>query len=333
MTCYSPLAGYRDPETGALRFDRKGDGQNAEVACGQCLGCRLDRAHMWAVRITHEAQMCADGPGCCFVTLTYRDREHCDARQLKKGWHIPDDWSLKRADQDKGEQGHFQGFMKRLRKSRPGAIIKYFQCGEYGVICKHRVNLEQAKCQYCKVGRPHHHACLFNVSFPDKEAYAIRKGETQYTSKELEKLWRYGFVNVGELTLQSAGYTARYCLKKVTGDRAKDHYKSVSVDGEIVDLEPEYATMSNGIGKSWYEKYSNDVYPSNDLPVPGQGVQKKIPRYYDEILRKESEEVYEEIKEKRIERLGAKARENTNERLHSKYIVKKAAIKTLGRDL
>lgn len=38
------------------------------LACGQCIGCRLERARQWAVRIMHEASLYNVNS---FVTLTY----------------------------------------------------------------------------------------------------------------------------------------------------------------------------------------------------------------------------------------------------------------------
>ena len=46
----------------------------------------------------------------------------------------------------------FKKFMKRLRKRFKGKRIRFYMCGEYG---------EQ-------FDRPHFHACIFGVDFPDK---------------------------------------------------------------------------------------------------------------------------------------------------------------------
>ena len=206
MPCYSPLKGYRCGETGRLLFKGANAENYMEVACGQCIGCRLDNSRMWAARCVHESTMPEHIRGNKFVTLTYRPLEECTKEQKEGGKYIQDRWSL--------EKSHFQKFMKRLRKSRTGDKIKFFQAGEYGRICKHGIDLEKVKCPLCKHGRPHHHALLFNVEFPDLEIYSTKDGVNRYTSKELEKIWGYGFVDVGEVTFQSAAYTARYILKK-----------------------------------------------------------------------------------------------------------------------
>lgn len=279
---------------------------------------------MWAMRMVHEAGMHDLDQGNCFLTLTYRDKGQCTEKQIERKQHIPDDWSLC--------LDHFQRFMKRLRKKFPGIKMKYYHCGEYGARCKHGFNLDEQDCPLCNVGRPHYHACLFNFRPQDMEAFQTTGDHTLYTSETLEKLWGYGFVTVGDLTMQSAAYTARYVMKKITGDLAPEHYRSVDLNGEITDLQPEYATMSNGIGKDWYDKYKTDVFPSGEVPVPGEGIYRKVPRYYDEKLRKEDEELYEEIKLGRMEFMEKNSHEYTRERLYQKYRVKKAQISTLERN-
>jgi hypothetical protein len=321
MPCYSPLKGWKDPETGGLRFRREKTEETFDVACGQCLGCRLDRTRMWAARITHEATLHQDNS---FITLTYRPEYECTKKQLENGHHLPADWNLNKE--------HFQKFMKRLRKANPDKSIKYYHCGEYGNVCRHGIDLDRVKCPMCNVGRPHYHACIFGYEPSDLVLY--EEGEVnRYTSPSLEKIWRYGFVDVGKLEYQSAAYTARYIMKKVTGDLAEDHYTYMDEYGEMHPVEPEYSTMSNGIGKEWYNKYKDDLYPADETPVIGQGVIHGTPRYYAEMLKQEDEEAYEQIKENRQKFREENAEEYTSERLWSKYKVKKAATANLRRDL
>ena len=326
MPCYSPLKGYMCKETGGLKFKTENTQDTMEVACGQCLGCRLDRSRMWAARIVHESSLHDHDGGNSFVTLTYRSKAQCTKNQLDEKLHIPEDWNLSVPIREAGKQteaSHFQLFMKRLRK-RYKQKIKYFMCGEYGAICKHGINLDQVGCPLCNVGRPHYHACLFNVEFNDLEPYASRDGVTRYTSKTLEGLWKYGFVDVGKLEYQSAAYVARYCLKKVTGVNAEEHYQSIDYKGEVTKLNPEYATMSNGIGEGWYEKYKDDVFPSDEVPVPGHGIIKKVPRYYEEKYKESDPFDYEEVKNKRQIFRRENADEYEPDRLMAKYKVKKA---------
>lgn len=311
-----------------------------DVACGSCLGCRLDRSRMWAARITHEAALHEDNGGNCFVTLTYRNKDQCTSEQLKNKQYIPDNWSLdvpKREGGKQVKQSHYQGFMKRLRKelAREDQIprkIKYYMAGEYGNICRHGIHLEEVGCPLCNHGRPHYHACIFNYMPNDLELYSTANGIHRWTSPELTRIWGFGHVDVGRVEYQSAAYVARYIMKKITGDNAKEHYTYVDLEGEVHTIEPEYSQMSNGIGKAWYEKHKGDFFPNDKTPILGENkVINGTPRYYAEMLRKEDEEKYEEIKEKRLEYRKENEEEYTPERLYSKYQVKKAQVTNLKR--
>jgi hypothetical protein len=298
MPCYSPLKGFRNLENGGIVFKRSNiAGEAMEVACGQCLGCRLDRSRMWAMRIVHEAQLYEQNS---FITLTYDDE------------HLPYGGTLVKK--------HFQDFMKRLRKHIYPRKVRYYHCGEYG---------DQLK-------RPHYHACLFNVDFSeDKVLFSERDGNLLYTSETLQVLWPYGFSTVGDLTFESAAYCARYVLKKVTGKNHDDHYLRCDEDGVAFWLEPEYTTMSRrpGIGKDWYDKYKSDVFPSDEVPVPGSGVFKKVPRYYEALLESEDPDAYEQIKEERKAFRLEHAGEYSPDRLMAKYKVQLAKKKMLPRAL
>lgn len=191
MPCYSPLKGYRsrtvsDDGKRALVFSANQGFVDlpVTVACGQCIGCRLERSRQWAVRCTHEAQMHENNS---FITLTYDDE------------HLPEDGSLHLRD--------FQLFMKRLRE-RVGVRIRFYHCGEYGD----------------RQGRPHYHACIFGYGFPDRVKWKVINENPSYRSELLEETWQQGFSCVGEVTFQSAAYVARYILKKITGAAAPAHY-------------------------------------------------------------------------------------------------------------
>jgi len=332
VPCYSPLKGWKDRDTGGIVFRREYGSEKMEVACGQCLGCRLDRSRLWAMRIVHESSVYEHRGGNCFITLTYRPRRECTPEQLRNGFHVPNDWSLHKT--------HFQKFMKRLRKAFPKQKIKFFMCGEYGRECQHGFNLDEYPCFVCNNGRPHYHACLFNCTFPDLIPYDTQNGETRYTSPFLESIWKYGFVDVGEVNFDSAAYVARYILKKVTGPLAEEHYWQLDEDGEHCYLTPEYCSMSRGarkgargIGYDFYEQYKNDMFPHDEVPVPGRGVFKLMPRYYEEIFKEENPLSMEEIKAVRQEFMRRNKHEYTPERLYQRYKVKKDAVSMLKRSV
>lgn len=308
---------------------------------------------MWANRMVHEAGMHESEGGSCFITLTYRDKAAATTHEKRRGYYIPDDWSLSKPtlDQDGRQRGsHVQKFVKRLRKAirkedqdiakAAGTEpqyrrIKFYHCGEYGKYCIHRLDTEQKQCPQCNVGRPHYHMIIFGYRFRDLEPYQSKfDGTARYTSNKLEKLWRYGFVDVGDVTVQSAGYVARYTMKKITGEAAKEHYTRILDDGQMITLEPEYSSQSNGIGYDWLNKYYGDFYPTDETPVLGENkVIKGTPRYYMEKLKAKDPVTYCRIKASRETHLEENASEYTPERLMAKYKVKKAKIKHLERNL
>lgn len=292
MACYHPLTAYRERgrEGGQLTFKPPSrDFDKLAVPCGQCIGCRLDRSLQWAVRCMHEAQLHEENS---FITLTYSPE------------HVPESGSLRVED--------FQKFMKRLRKRIAPKRVRFFHCGEYGE----------------KLQRPHYHACLFGYDFPDKVVFRKIACGYLYTSAMLEELWPVGFSTVGDVTFESAAYVARYVTKKVTGEAKHGHYCNRET-GEVI--RPEYTTMSRrpGIGKAWFEKFSGDVFPYDEVVVAGRPV--KPPRYYENLFQLEEPEVHERIKAQRIDKARRLAHDNTPARLRAKEAVKNAQFGMLKR--
>lgn len=300
MTCYYPLQGYRSKELTKngkrkIVFSPK-DGYvdlKMTVPCGQCIGCRLERSRQWAIRCVHEASLYEDN---CFITLTYSNK------------FLPSDLSLK--------VKHFQDFMKRLRK-RFGSGIRFFHCGEYG---------EQ-------FGRPHYHAIIFNLDFPDKVLWQERNGEKLYRSQILEELWPFGHSSVGSATFESAAYVARYIMKKHTGKDADEHYKSVDLDsGEFIQRKPEYTTMSRrpGIGKDYFDTWNSDIYPSDEVIL--RNIVMKPPKYYDSLYEILYPDELARIKALRKIEASKHSENNTWERLAVRCFVKESKIKRLVRN-
>lgn len=192
-----------------------------------------------------------------YVTLTFDDK------------HLPPGGGLVYRE--------FQLFMRRLRK-RYGCwdvelgswVPRFFMCGEYGEL-NHRA---------------HFHAILFGVGFPDRVYLRTTpSGSRLYRSAQLEELWPAGFSSVGDVTFESAAYVARYVMKKVTGERADEHYLRVEGStGEILSVEPEFCRMSlkPGIGATWFQRFSGDVFPQDYVVL--NGTKLRPPRYYDKLL-------------------------------------------------
>ncbi len=250
-----------------------------------------------------------------FLTLTYRDRSECSPEQKREHLHLPADGSLVKS--------HHQKFIKRLREHLHEPGLKYYHCGEYGD----------------DNNRPHYHTCLFNLCFNDEKLYSKNDGYTLWTSQTLEKLWSYGFATIGNLTFESASYVAGYILKKITGARADDHYLRYNEQGKEYWLQPEYTTMStgykrgNGIGASWLKQFHQDVFPSNELPIPGVGIKRGIPRYYETLMEDINPNALEEAKALREQFAKSHPEAYTDKRLEDKYKIYKANIAHKRRQL
>lgn len=299
MPCFYPLDAYQ-LEDGTIRFHPGGSVGKVNKEC-------KDRA-----KIRRELKLpCGRCIGCrleksrqwatrcmheaqmhensSFVTLTY-DNDNLKSPSL--------------------EYRDFQLFMKRLRKQFPKA--RFYMCGEYG---------EQYR-------RPHFHACLFGVWFPDYELHAVLpSGFRLYVSKRLQQLWPFGFSSFGHVSFESAAYVARYCTKKITGPAAESHYRVVdSETGEVFNLTPEFSHMSlkPGIGYPWFKRFMSDVYPHGHCIIRGKAT--KPPRYYDELYSEVAPLDFDWLKFERERDALLQGHEGTVDRLRAREIVTRARL-------
>lgn len=223
----------------------------------------------------------------CFITLTYDDSN------IKPSLNYRD----------------FQLFMKKLRK-KFGQKIRFYMCGEYGET----------------TGRPHFHACLFGIDFPDKTLHSRSgSGSHLYISETLAKLWPYGYSSIGDVTFESAAYVARYVMKKVTGKNADDRYWSVNpVTGELTKIEPEFSQMSRkpGIGRPWFDKYISDVYPNGTCVM--NGMHTKPPKYYRDLYADINPDQLEELSYDNYQKVNFD--DQTKARLEVRHEVTKAKL-------
>lgn len=307
MPCYSPITAWRSMDinqgTGKrpLVFSRnKGQpGSELQIPCNNCVGCRLDRSRSWSTRIMHERR---EHDLAVFLTLTYNDH------------FLPKGGTLVKRD--------FQLFMKRLRMyhhyNNPEAgKIKYFMCGEYGG----------------KTLRPHYHAIVMGLDFADKKFCKLGKREDRiYTSEKLDELWGLGHCWIGSVTTQSAGYVARYCLDKINGEMAYEHYKRFNPEtGEVWDVIPEFQAGSQKLGLAHFEQHFEQMYKRDSCIVQGKEV--PIPKYYDKKLEQIDPELLADIKEKRKAKALLRKADTTYERLKVREEIKLAQVNLLKRDL
>jgi len=208
--------------------------------CGGCWGCRLDRKAQWVLRLKHE--LCYYKKSC-FITLTYEDDSV---------------FSLCKED--------FVLFKKRmnehlLRKYKVKGV-KYFLVGEYGD----------------KLGRPHGHAIVFGFDFREVDKFKLN-GKPKNEDNFLSRVWSHGFVHVGDVTPQSIGYVAGYCMKKINGKKGKAIY-------EDNGLEPEFILASKGIGYRYYMDFLRKAAKrGSELKIPvGKGLSRSWPQFYKRKL-------------------------------------------------
>lgn len=91
--------------------------------------------------------------------------------------------------------------------------------------------------------------------------------------------------------------------------------------------------MSKGLGADWYERFNTDLWPSDEVPVPGKGNFKKVPRFYANLLEKQDPELYDAVKRNRKLFRQQHKEDYEPDKLYNRYKTKKAQIQTLKRTL
>lgn len=213
----------------------------------------------------------------CFVTLTF------DEKNCPKEVRVRD----------------IQLFMKKLRKEFP--FCRFFASAEYGSLR----------------GRPHYHIILFGVRFKDARFFKYTKrGEPIYRSSLLEKLWPYGFSSVGDITYQSAKYTAKYLQKFCSRFDQGQH--------------PAFVCMSNRRGIA-YDSIDPRCLKDDKLYLP-DGRTCPVPRYFLKVLceRGFEEEVQELLHRRRVKAQLLEVSQKTLEE-RKQRIVQKFGLWTVNR--
>ena len=219
------------------------------LPCNKCVACAQDYARAWQGRIMCEYASRQEKKETrnVFLTLTYSIEPRTPEIAVER----------------------LRKFVKDCR-NKYGNGIKFFGCTERG----------------SNTRRLHHHIILFGVDFDDKEPVAKRGMFYCYQSKEANKLWSYGFVQIGTLDIASAGYVSKYCdKKKISGVD----------DGESV-------IMSRGLGKEYFIKHKKEIFESDYLYFEGNKF--KMPRIFirwalndDDFLMKIAAQDYVERKQ------------------------------------
>ena len=117
-----------------------------------------------------------------------------------------------------------------------------------------------------------------------------------YTSETISKIWKKGYVVVGQVSWESASYVARYVLKKKFGKEADQYYLSMAKD-------PEFTTMSlkPGIGYNYYEENKHTIYKTDEIFIRAKDgiIGTRPSKYFDRLYEQENPDHYKEIKRNR----------------------------------
>ena len=236
MSCSSPLGVWYDginPVTGKRVMSFRpnlGKGHLVNqphdyVACGQCLGCRLDHAKFWQNRCLMEMQ---DHNQTWFLTLTYDD-DHLPLRSYECfDWPDPATGEVRSVPCATLDLDSIQKWKKRLSKAwsyRSDKSLRFFGCGEYGD----------------STHRPHYHFLVFGLDLDESELQYYKTSRAGAVNNKLyncdwiSKTWSNGYVVLAKGSYETAGYIARYVLKKRVGID-KEFYERFNIDPPFINM-------------------------------------------------------------------------------------------------
>lgn len=258
----------------------------------------------------------------CFITLTYSDEKLESPKLIYSHFqkfikdlrnHLLDDLQKKifpKIELRNERRKLWNQLSKQTRDQLYSTIqISSLQTGEYG---------DEKK-------RPHWHAIIFNWKPSDlTKAGQNALGDTIYHSKFVDTLWgrndaKLAPTQIVEVTLKSAGYVARYALKKMAHDvESRDEYKPIP-----------RRSCKNAIGKSYYEKFWPDMFNYGQCLEDGKSF--PIPRYYEKLHKKIRPEEWKryvtQVKSEQIKKAEAKEAKISLE--EKKRNFKRSALKGL----
>lgn len=231
MACYRPLLAWQPANGGQLAFKGSYGHSPLQIPCGQCIGCRIDRATEWGVRITHESKLYDYNS---WLTLTYAENP----------------LSLVKSD--------LQGFLRALRQSerrrkKEVPKIRFFGVGEYGE----------------KLSRPHFHVCLFNYWPHDSKRWDDQSHKSDYLEKiwgrgmvDVRQLTWQRAVYLGKYSLKKVGgEMAKEHYTKL--DPATGSMVELQPEFALMSRKP-------GVGNDWYNRYVSDYLPCDNVVIDGQ---------------------------------------------------------------
>lgn len=217
-----------------------GPSDRLNVPCGKCPACLQNRRNEWSFRLNEESKVSSSA---FFITLTYND-DNVPGELSKRDLNL----FLKRlrAYSVKSDTKLLKDKKNVLNRLEMTSTIKYYAIGEYGELNN----------------RPHYHIIIFNLPL----------------DIELEKIWKKGFIKVGNVESASIHYVTGYVMKRY------DNYREKQVP---------FAVMSKGLGASYlsraydWHKSEGRFYVINEF-----GSKQRIPRCYKNKIFNVVEKIY-----------------------------------------
>lgn len=259
------------------------------IPCGQCSGCRLDRAHSWSDRLQMESLFQGEDRTWC-VTLTYDD-EHLPGHDRL----VLDRETLQPCYTGCLNMDDVSAWMKRLRFALCQPGIRFYAAGEYG---------ENTR-------RPHYHVILFadipdarSVKSVDGEHISLPRG--RMWSPIVEKTWGKGLTDCSPAGMAAMSYVAGYVTKKLYGQHEKEYQDGVArfreILPEITEQPRESARMSRdpGLGVPWIIEHADQCrFGSVYLPSPDGARRAPLPRIAENHLDPELINKIKKLKQER----------------------------------
>jgi len=255
------------------------------IPCKKCWACRLNYSAEWATRIINEVQYYDDN---YFVTLTYnpdnvpilneityKDKDGND-RTIKNNGNF--DYSLQPKD--------VRTFINSLRKyfERQGHKgIKYYLAGEYG-----------------ENGRPHYHIILINLPLDVKQFHDFHQDENlkmHWKSREIEKIWKKGIIDVAFVEWADAAYVARYGTKLFINNGTAEDYAQRGMVREFTRC-----SRNPAIGLRYCRDNEYDLLRTDKIIMKNSSektVNVKLPNYYMKKLEESYPEYIDQVKQDR----------------------------------
>ena len=319
MPCVRPKDAYQHYLGGQLKFKLpKSEKKAAEflkthnpvqVRCGECADCLQREANDWSVRQYLEAMTSENNFGInLFITQTY-DEENIPSF----GFYQYQDMQLfqKRLRSRQAYYARKMGLPKEATKYR------FLTVPEYGA----------------HTYRPHYHTNFFDLWIPDltydgeKKDILELEGRGQkahkFRSKMLEVIWGKGHIDIQAFGIGTAKYLARHNIKQ-TGGSTRKHIRQryyrireesrkknkeltgidLPVDWDTGEIMPEqipvprvFASSRPGIGRTAYENWKTDFFPSDFFVIDGKKI--PVPKYFQKILKQEDIDLYYQVMEAR----------------------------------